>query len=111
MLISPPDAPKLPSVSVSPSEEIEEGRSVTLNCSSDANPAAKYTWYKEDPRAHLSSFQKDGNQKLHPLTNKTQLVLSSIQSSDSGQYFCRAKNKLGKKRSTNISIDVKCELK
>ncbi|XP_038550801.1 sialoadhesin-like [Micropterus salmoides] len=41
-------APKLPSVSVSPSAEIVEGSSVTLTCSSDANPAAKYTWYKEN---------------------------------------------------------------
>ncbi|XP_063739698.1 B-cell receptor CD22-like isoform X2 [Eleginops maclovinus] len=89
---SPPMyAPKLPSVSVSPSAEIEEGSSVTLTCSSDANPAAKYTWYKE-------------NQKL--LIEKPQLVLSSIRSSDSGQYYCTAENKLGK-RSTNISIDVK----
>nr|XP_033472412.1 B-cell receptor CD22-like [Epinephelus lanceolatus] len=39
-------APKLPSVSVSPSAEIVEGSSVTLTCSSDANPAATYTWYK-----------------------------------------------------------------
>ncbi|CAL8398870.1 unnamed protein product [Arctogadus glacialis] len=38
------DAPKTPSVTVSPSGEVEEGSSVTLSCSSDANPAAKYTW-------------------------------------------------------------------
>ncbi|KAJ4944320.1 hypothetical protein JOQ06_012864, partial [Pogonophryne albipinna] len=42
------NAPKLPSLSVSPSAEREEGSSVTLTCSSDANPAANYTWYKED---------------------------------------------------------------
>ncbi|CAL8239827.1 unnamed protein product, partial [Gadus morhua 'NCC'] len=39
-------APKTPSVTVSPSGEIEEGSSVTLSCSSDANPAAEYTWLK-----------------------------------------------------------------
>ncbi|KAI9532633.1 hypothetical protein NQZ68_030575 [Dissostichus eleginoides] len=93
--LSVTDAPKLPSVSVSPSAEIEEGSSVTLTCSSEANPAANYTWYK-----------KDGKQKRRPLTNKTQLVLSSIQVSDSGEYFCTAENKLGAKTS-NISIDVK----
>ncbi|KAI9532634.1 hypothetical protein NQZ68_030576 [Dissostichus eleginoides] len=93
--LSVTDAPKLPSVSVSPSAEIEEGSSVTLTCSSEANPAANYTWYK-----------KDGKQKRRPLTNKTQLVFSSIQVSDSGEYFCTAENKLGAKTS-NISIDVK----
>ncbi|XP_037620241.1 B-cell receptor CD22-like isoform X2 [Sebastes umbrosus] len=46
---SPPVyGPKLPSVSVSPSGEIVEGSSVTLTCSSDANPAARYTWYKKN---------------------------------------------------------------
>ncbi|XP_033985969.1 B-cell receptor CD22-like [Trematomus bernacchii] len=89
-------APKRPSVSVSPSAEIEEGSSVTLNCSSDANPAANYTWYKED-----------GNQKRPPLTTEPQLFFSSIQSSDSGQYFCTAENELGKITSKVNSVDVK----
>ncbi|XP_033985959.1 B-cell receptor CD22-like [Trematomus bernacchii] len=94
---SPPVyAPKPPSVSVSPSAEIEEGSSVTLTCSSDANPAASYTWYK-----------KNGNQKRPPLTTEPQLVFSSIQSSDSGQYFCKAENELGKITSKVNSVDVK----
>uniref|UniRef100_A0A8D0AD75 Ig-like domain-containing protein n=1 Tax=Sander lucioperca TaxID=283035 RepID=A0A8D0AD75_SANLU len=76
----PPDAPKLPSVSVSPSAEIVEGSSVTLTCSSDANPAATYTWLKS-------------NVKLRPPIEEQQLVLMSIQSSHSGQYTCRARNK------------------
>ncbi|KAJ4944605.1 hypothetical protein JOQ06_013148 [Pogonophryne albipinna] len=91
-------APKPPSVSVSPSAEIEEGSSVTLTCSSDANPAANYTWYKED-----------GSSYPPPLNNsdKPRLVFSSIQSSDSGKYFCTADNLLGSRRSESISIDVK----
>ncbi|XP_034058942.1 B-cell receptor CD22-like [Gymnodraco acuticeps] len=92
-------APKPPSVSVSPSAEIEEGSSVTLTCSSDANPAANYTWYKEDQNAHLSSFNEG-----------PRLVLISIQSSDPGQYYCMAENKLGVKTSNSISIDVKLRL-
>ncbi|XP_063739695.1 B-cell receptor CD22-like [Eleginops maclovinus] len=90
---SPPVyGPKPPSVSVSPSGDIMEGSSVTLTCSSDANPAAKYTWYK-------------GNQKL--LIEKPQLVFSSIYSSDSGQYYCTTENKLGRGTSESICIDVK----
>uniref|UniRef100_A0A4W6EJT1 Ig-like domain-containing protein n=1 Tax=Lates calcarifer TaxID=8187 RepID=A0A4W6EJT1_LATCA len=69
------------SVSVSPSGQIVEGSSVTLTCSSDANPAANYTWYKEN-----------GSQQLQLLSEKTQLVFSSIQSSDSGEYQCAAEN-------------------
>ncbi|XP_067355855.1 B-cell receptor CD22-like isoform X2 [Channa argus] len=89
-------APKLPSVSVSPSAEIVEGSSVTLTCSSDANPAANYTWYKEN-----------GNLNVQHLNNKPQLVFSSIQSSDSGQYYCEAESELGERRSQSFSINVK----
>ncbi|XP_070771473.1 Fc receptor-like protein 2 [Enoplosus armatus] len=86
------DAPKPPSASVSPSAEIVEGSSVTLTCSSDANPAAKYTWYKESRTL---------------LTKDRQLVLSSVQSSDSGEYYCAAENELGRRTSENVSINVK----
>uniref|UniRef100_I3IUT8 B-cell receptor CD22-like n=1 Tax=Oreochromis niloticus TaxID=8128 RepID=I3IUT8_ORENI len=89
-LFSPADAPKPPSVSVRPSE----GGAVTLTCSSDANPAAQYSWYK-----------KNGQK---PLSNERQLSFSSIQPSDSGQYYCTAQNKVGRKRSESTSIDVKC---
>ncbi|KAI3353488.1 hypothetical protein L3Q82_020014 [Scortum barcoo] len=86
--------PKLPSVSVSPSAEIVEGSSVTLTCSSDANPAANYTWYK-----------KNGN--ITSLSKEPQLVFRSIQSSDSGEYYCTAENELGTRTSGNIiSINV-----
>ncbi|XP_038569050.1 vascular cell adhesion protein 1-like [Micropterus salmoides] len=91
-------APKLPSVSVSPSAEIVEGSSVTLTCSSDANPAATYTWYK-----------RNGNPNLHPLSKEQKLVFRSIQSSDSGEYYCVAENKLKRKTSKSVFIDVKCE--
>ncbi|KAL3996903.1 BTB/POZ domain-containing protein KCTD1/15 [Sarotherodon galilaeus] len=87
------DAPKLPSVSVSPSAEIVEGSSVTLTCSSDANPAASYTWYKEDV--------------INPLSYQNQHVFSSILPSDSGKYYCTADNNLGQKRSESRTIDVK----
>uniref|UniRef100_A0A3B5AP62 B-cell receptor CD22 n=1 Tax=Stegastes partitus TaxID=144197 RepID=A0A3B5AP62_9TELE len=84
-------APKPPSVSVSPSAEIVEGSSVTLNCSSDANPAANYTWYKEN-----------GN----PLSKESQFYFSSIRPSESGEFYCTAENELGR-NSKRITIDVK----
>ncbi|XP_067441975.1 B-cell receptor CD22-like [Thunnus thynnus] len=89
-------APMPPSVSVSPSDDIIEGSSVTLTCSSDANPAANYTWYK-----------KNENPDLQPLSKEPQLIFSSIQSSDSGEYYCTAENQLGKRTSEHIFINVK----
>ncbi|XP_065816067.1 B-cell receptor CD22-like [Labrus bergylta] len=89
-------APQFPSVSVSPSAEIVEGSSVTLNCSSDANPAANYTWFK-----------KNGPLNLNPSNAGAQLVLSSVNSSASGKYYCEAENTLGRRTSKHISINVK----
>ncbi|XP_062420385.1 B-cell receptor CD22-like [Pungitius pungitius] len=88
---SPPVyAPRVPSVSVSPSAEMMEGGSVNLTCSTDANPAANYTWYKDD-----------GTSDPRLLSEEPQLVFSSIQSSDSGRYSCAAENQLGRKRHTS----------
>ncbi|KAF3852817.1 hypothetical protein F7725_006172 [Dissostichus mawsoni] len=72
-------APKPPSVSVSPSAEIEEGSSVTLTCSSDANPAANYTWYKEDEDSPKASGQ---------IFN-----ITDFRAEHSGSYSCGAQNK------------------
>uniref|UniRef100_A0A3Q1H8D6 B-cell receptor CD22 n=1 Tax=Anabas testudineus TaxID=64144 RepID=A0A3Q1H8D6_ANATE len=82
---------KVPSVSVSPQSEIMEGSSVTLTCNSDAQSAVNYTWYKK-------------NQTL--LNKEPQLVFSSIQSSDSGEFYCSAENELGKKTSPYININI-----
>ncbi|KAE8300566.1 Sialoadhesin Sheep erythrocyte receptor [Larimichthys crocea] len=95
-LIVVADAPKLPSVSVSPSAEIVENSSVNLTCSSDANPAANYTWYK-----------KNGDPDPQPLSKEAELVFRSIQSSDSGEYYCTAENELGRRTSESISVNVK----
>uniref|UniRef100_A0A3B4GKK2 Ig-like domain-containing protein n=1 Tax=Pundamilia nyererei TaxID=303518 RepID=A0A3B4GKK2_9CICH len=88
-------APKLPSVSVSPSAEIVEGSSVTLTCSSDANPAANYTWYKEElfltwPRVGVHHFP-------------------SISSENRGNYSCKSENQYGQINSSRVFINVQCK--
>ena len=89
------DAPRLPSVSVSPSAEIVEGSSVTLTCSSDANPAANYTWYKE------KQTLIQGPVGIYNF--------SSISSEDRGIYSCMAENQYGEINSSSLFIDVQCE--
>ena len=73
---------------------------MNLTCTSEANPVAKYTWSKvttDHPPGHSVQGQ--------------QLSFHPIQSSDSGQYLCTAKNDLGTETSYPFSIDVKCEQK
>ncbi|XP_061578832.1 B-cell receptor CD22-like [Cololabis saira] len=86
-------APDSVSVSVDPSGVIMEGTSVTLACSSDANPAANYTWYKN----------RNPDQ---PVGKDPHLIFSSVQPSDFGEYYCEAENQMGRRRS-GYTLDVK----
>ncbi|XP_069022956.1 B-cell receptor CD22-like [Embiotoca jacksoni] len=88
-------APKLPSVTVSPSGEIVEGGSVTLTCHSDANPAAKYSWYKE-------------NQALSKALGG-ECAFLSISPEDTGKYYCTSENLYGQTNSSSLLIDVQCK--
>uniref|UniRef100_A0A3B1JDW8 Ig-like domain-containing protein n=1 Tax=Astyanax mexicanus TaxID=7994 RepID=A0A3B1JDW8_ASTMX len=76
--------PKNVSVSNSSSGGIVEGSSVTLTCSSDANPPVEnYTWFKGS-----SSVGTGGNYSI-----------PNISSEDSGEYTCQSRNELGERRS------------
>ncbi|KAM9454278.1 B-cell receptor CD22-like [Clarias gariepinus] len=80
--------PKNVSVSISPSGEIVEGSSVTLTCSSDANPPVEiYTWFKVNESSAVGSGQ-------------------SYRALQSGQYYCEAQNKHGSERSAAVTVTV-----
>ncbi|XP_030207495.1 sialic acid-binding Ig-like lectin 14 isoform X1 [Gadus morhua] len=85
-------APKTPSVIVSPSGEIVEGSSLTLSCSSDANPAADYTWFK-----HGDSVGQSGQN----------YTITNITSELGGNYYCQAHNAIGRHDSTFLFINWK----
>ncbi|KAL0152839.1 hypothetical protein M9458_051860, partial [Cirrhinus mrigala] len=82
--------PKSVSVSISPSGEIVEGDSVTLNCSSDSNPPTNFTWFK--------GGQYAGSGKINSISN--------ISSDHSGEYKCRSRNKHGEKDSDVVMLNV-----
>uniref|UniRef100_A0A3Q2VZQ4 Ig-like domain-containing protein n=1 Tax=Haplochromis burtoni TaxID=8153 RepID=A0A3Q2VZQ4_HAPBU len=68
-----------------------EGSSVTLTCSSDANPAANYIWYKEDDESPKASGQN--------------FTITDIQPEHSGSYYCVAQNSRGHQNSI-LQLDV-----
>ncbi|CAL8240111.1 unnamed protein product, partial [Gadus morhua 'NCC'] len=82
--------PKTPSVTMSPSGEVEEGSSVTLSCSSDANPAANYTWFKEPEIPVKESGQN--------------YTITYITSEHEENYYCQAHNAIGHHNSTSVFI-------
>ncbi|KAM9454279.1 B-cell receptor CD22-like isoform 1-T1 [Clarias gariepinus] len=78
-------------VSISPSGEIVEGSSVTLTCSSDANPPVEiYTWFKGTTLI--------GKGKIH--------IISRISSEDSGEYKCKCSNEVGHQESSSVTLNV-----
>ncbi|KAF7641273.1 hypothetical protein LDENG_00286520, partial [Lucifuga dentata] len=46
------------------------------------------------------------NPELNPLSKDSQLIFSSIKSTDSGEFYCTSENKLGKKTSKYVSVNV-----
>ncbi|KAL6459767.1 hypothetical protein MHYP_G00315260 [Metynnis hypsauchen] len=84
------DAPKNLSVSVSPSGLVMWGSPVSLNCSSDGNPAVNYTWYREN-----------GEQ----METGPSLTITETDDTHSGLYYCRAQNQHGAQNSS-VQLDV-----
>uniref|UniRef100_A0AAY5F1V7 Ig-like domain-containing protein n=1 Tax=Electrophorus electricus TaxID=8005 RepID=A0AAY5F1V7_ELEEL len=72
-----------------------EGDSVTLTCSSEANPPVlTYSWFKAAADTLLATGQN--------------YSISSISSQHSGLYYCNAHNQLGQHNSTTTLLDVLC---
>lgn len=83
-------------MSVSPSGPVVEGIFVNLTCSSHANPAVSYTWYRVNGRS--------------PVQSGTQLILEKVSPANSGRYYCEAQNKHGALNSSLLLLDVLCKL-
>ncbi|XP_062389720.1 B-cell receptor CD22-like [Sardina pilchardus] len=89
-------APRNTSASVSPSVDIEEGSSVTLTCSSDANPPVhNYTWYRG----------RHGSESIW-LAQGWSYSITNISAEHSGLYYCKAENNLGASKSNGTFLDV-----
>ncbi|XP_062865521.1 pregnancy-specific beta-1-glycoprotein 4-like [Trichomycterus rosablanca] len=83
--------PRSVSVSVKPSGEITEGSSVTLTCSTDANPPVEnYIWFKEQ------TYKGSGET----------LTVRNISSEDGGEYKCKCSYKNQFKYSDPVAVKV-----
>ena len=66
---------------------------MTLSCSSDANPVANYTWFKEHEE------MKESGQNY---------TITNITSELRGNYYCQAHNAIGHHNSTFLIIKGNC---
>ncbi|XP_049341086.1 Fc receptor-like protein 1 [Astyanax mexicanus] len=86
-------SPKETRAVVLPSGERMEGDSVTLTCSSDADPPVlTFNWFKQSVNESLGTGQN------YSITN--------ISSQHSGLYYCTALNQLGQHSSAPARLDV-----
>ncbi|KAM6995299.1 B-cell receptor CD22-like [Tautogolabrus adspersus] len=87
-VLYPPD-----NTSVSYSDPVQEGSSVTLTCNTSANPDAdSYTWYKVD-----------GDQVT--VVGSKKMLLTTVSEVDS-QFYCKVSNRVGTQNSSIVQIDV-----
>uniref|UniRef100_A0A665UUM7 Ig-like domain-containing protein n=1 Tax=Echeneis naucrates TaxID=173247 RepID=A0A665UUM7_ECHNA len=79
---------------------VKEQFSITLECSSQANPpVTQVTWMKTaDVKNEFPKISKS-------------LTIRFASPSDSGQYSCEATNEIGTRRSQPVQVNVICELK
>ncbi|XP_076134359.1 uncharacterized protein LOC143116858 [Alosa pseudoharengus] len=88
-------SPKNTRVESDPSGEIPDGANVTLTCMSEADPPVHtYTWIKKSGAVELESGKENT------------LTFSQIHSEDSGEYLCRAANRIGHQDSPAMFIKV-----
>ncbi|XP_029593421.1 B-cell receptor CD22 isoform X2 [Salmo trutta] len=71
---------------------VKEGQPVTLTCSSRGHPNATYSWFKDSRKTKFSG---------------TELLIRSITSTHSGNYYCEAVNQHGTHDSNVVTINVK----
>uniref|UniRef100_A0AAY4CH68 Ig-like domain-containing protein n=1 Tax=Denticeps clupeoides TaxID=299321 RepID=A0AAY4CH68_9TELE len=87
-------SPKNPTVLGAPPAEIPEGGSVTLSCSSDANPPVQnYTWFKENVTSPVAAGQN--------------FTITNFTSAQVGLYSCQARNEVGVQKSTAVLLTFK----
>ncbi|XP_031723499.1 B-cell receptor CD22-like [Anarrhichthys ocellatus] len=86
--------PKNTSVSVRPSTEVDFGSTITLICSSHANPPVEdYTWFK---------IYDDDDDDIMDVGHRPEFLPA-----DGGQYLCSATNEHGSQNSSVVTIKIK----
>uniref|UniRef100_A0A8D2IPK3 Vascular cell adhesion molecule 1 n=1 Tax=Varanus komodoensis TaxID=61221 RepID=A0A8D2IPK3_VARKO len=88
--------PRNTTISVTPSNTVKEGETVTMVCSTYGNPTPKVSWKKQLVNGDSQLIQKTAT-----------LTIKNARAEDNGRYWCEAVNLFGKHRNAaEITIQV-----
>lgn len=104
-----------PRITIQPSDLVAiEGESAELNCDAEGEPEPSIEWYHNGQLIKASTHSRTtmaGSIQfldIRPPT-PTSTATSNSKPSDTGIYYCLARNSLGQARSRNASLQVACK--
>ena len=78
-----------------------EGENITLSCNATGNPEPSISWVK-------NGFPINSNSRISFSQDNKQLTITNISRTDSGEYQCAARNRVGNDTS-NSTVNVLCK--
>lgn len=122
------EADSPPRITIQPNDLIAiEGESAELNCDADGQPEPSIEWYHNGQLIKASKHSRTtmgGSIQFLDIRPQPSLINSNINTnnnngnnnninkqdqSDTGIYYCLAKNSLGQAKSRNASLQVACK--
>jgi len=77
---------------------------LTLSCNTTANPVPTISWTRDG-----SPVDTNDNERMScSAKKKTQLTITNVSRTDSGEYRCVARNSLGNDTSNAAKVDIQC---
>ena len=96
-----------PEITVHPMNKTKlEGDNVTFTCDVDGNPVPTISWTRD---GSLVKNVNDNFTRISFSHDKKQLTITNVSRTDSGEYRCVAKNRVGDETSNAASLDVQCK--
>ena len=83
---------------------VAEGGNVTLSCDATGSPVLEISWTRNE-----SPIDTNGNSSITFSEDKKQLNITNVNRTDSGEYRCVAKNRVGSDTSNASTVNVQCK--